>query len=198
MSFTQPMQLSLMSKALDELRDEQRLVGLWLGGERWLRFGKRQVSAFVFFHLRDGGEAVLSIRTEEQCLPSKVYGRWWLEGTELVVALGNGEIRGRYYVEGNVLNWADEVLVRRSQSSTQPPAQPETAASPAAIHGAVTPVPACHPTQDPKAAHRLSSPPPVPAARRASGPRPAAAPPRSWAIRLQYELEQETEPDPRS
>ena len=52
--FDHPVQLNLISRAFDSLRDEQRLVGLWLGGERWLRVGESMVAAFVFFNLREG------------------------------------------------------------------------------------------------------------------------------------------------
>ena len=121
--FDHPVQLNLIPRSLDALRGEQRLVGLWLGGERWLKVGDQSVSAFVFFHLHEGGAAVVSIRAAEARLPSRVYGRWWLEGHELVVALGDGHIRGLYHLEDNVLTWADEILVRKRVSSrhAEPP-----------------------------------------------------------------------------
>lgn len=122
--FDQPVQLSLMSRAFDTLRDDERLVGLWLGGERWLRVKDQLVSAFVFFHLQEGGAASISIRTEDSRLPSRVHGRWWLEGAELVVALGDGQIRGLYHLEDGVLSWADEVLVRKTVSSRTPEPPP--------------------------------------------------------------------------
>lgn len=108
------MQLSLLSQALDSVLDQQRLAGLWLGGERWFTVGGQQVSAFVFFHLRASGEALISLRSDDVRLPSRVHGRWWLEGAELVVTLGTGEIRGRYGLDGDVLTWADEILVRKA------------------------------------------------------------------------------------
>ena len=115
-----PVQLSLLPKALDALLDERQLVGLWLGPERWLRVKGRLVSAYVFFHFREGGEAVLSIRAQDQRLPRRVHGRWWPEAGERVVALGDGEIRGRYQVSDGVLAWADEILVRRPATSLGP------------------------------------------------------------------------------
>lgn len=126
MTTLDPVQLSLLPKALDYLLDERQLIGLWLGPERWLRVKERLVSAYVFFHLREGGEAVLSIRADDQRLPRRVHGRWWIEAGELVVALGHGEIRGRYQVSDGVLAWGEEVLVRRPVTSLciDPPPTP--------------------------------------------------------------------------
>ncbi|MDY0002295.1 MAG: hypothetical protein RBU30_13450 [Polyangia bacterium] len=128
-----PTQLSLLPRALDVLLDERQLIGLWLGPERWLRVKDRLVSAYVFFHLKEGGEAVLSIRADDRSVPRRVHGRWWTEAGELVVALGYGEIRARYQVSDGVLAWGDEVLVRRPATSIclEPPAapRPEIAAS---------------------------------------------------------------------
>jgi hypothetical protein len=42
-----------------------------------------------------------------------VHGRWWVEGEELILALGTGDIRAPYSVTSSILYWADEVLVRR-------------------------------------------------------------------------------------
>lgn len=108
-----PIQLSLIPAHLDAARDEKELIGLWLGGERWLRSHGRLISAFVFFQFREEGEAVISIRADDQRVPHRVYGRWWVEGDELVVALGTGDIRAPYSVTSSILYWADEVLVRR-------------------------------------------------------------------------------------
>jgi hypothetical protein len=103
----------LIPAYLDAARDEKELIGLWLGGERWLRSHGRLISAFVFFHFREEGEAVISIRAENQRVPHRVYGRWWVEGDDLVLALGAGDIRAPYAVSSSILYWADEVLVRR-------------------------------------------------------------------------------------
>jgi len=108
-----PVQLSLIPAHLDAAGDEKVLVGLWLGGERWLRSHGRLISAFVFFHFREEGEAVISIRADDQRVPHRVHGRWWVEGDELVLALGTGDIRAPYSVNSSILYWADEVLVRR-------------------------------------------------------------------------------------
>lgn len=136
-----PIQLSLLARGFDSLRDERQLVGLWLGPERWLRVKERLVSAYVFFHFREGGEAVLSIRADDQRLPSKVHGRWWLEADDLVVTLGDGEIRAPYRVGEGVLAWGDEVLVRRAmtaRSPEPPPATgPEAGAEPLHVLGAI-------------------------------------------------------------
>jgi len=107
------MQLSLIPAHLDAARDQAELKGLWLGGERWLRSHGRLISAFVFFHFLEDGEAVISIRADDQRVPHRVHGRWWVEGDELVVALGTGDIRAPYSVTSSILYWADEVLVRR-------------------------------------------------------------------------------------
>jgi len=112
-----PIQLSLLARALDPVRDESQILGLWLGPERWLQVKGQAVSAYVFFHFQKGGEAAISIRADHQRIPCKVHGRWWIEGPELVVALGEGEIRGRYQVGDEVLSWADEILLRRSQTT---------------------------------------------------------------------------------
>ena len=114
-----PVQLNLIPAHLDAIRDENLLIGLWLGGERWLRLHGKLVSAFVFFHLRQDGEALISIRAEDHRMPQRVHGRWWTEGPELVVALGGGTIRASYTVADDVLYWADEVLIRRSEDSRQ-------------------------------------------------------------------------------
>ncbi len=163
-----PVQLSLIPRALGELRAEQRLVGLWLGGERWLSRGDHFVAAFVFFHLRDGGEAVVSVRSEEARIPSKAHGRWWVEGPELVVALGHGHIRGRFHVEGNVLTWCDEVLMRRSVAHRDVHAE-----QPAALDSVTAAATAASPTPDPTTD---SAVPTAPAAPRHS-------------VRLQFELD---------
>lgn len=132
MTHLDPIQLSLLPRAMDSVLDERQLIGLWLGPERWLRVRDRLVSAYVFFHLREGGEAVLCIRADDRRQPRRVHGRWWTEGAELVVALGDGEIRGRYRVGDGVLAWADEVLVRRPTTSlgpelpAAPPSEPHT------------------------------------------------------------------------
>ncbi len=108
-----PIQLSLIPAHLDAERDENGLIGLWLGGERWLRSHGELISAFVFFHFREEGEAVISIRADDQRVPNRVYGRWWVEGDELVLALGGGDIRAPFSVSGSILYWAEETLVRR-------------------------------------------------------------------------------------
>lgn len=108
-----PVQLSLIPAYLDAAMGESELVGLWLGGERWLRSHGRLISAFVFFHFREEGEAVISIRADDRRVPHRVYGRWWVEGDELVVALGGGDIRAPFTVTSSILYWADETLVRR-------------------------------------------------------------------------------------
>ena len=108
-----PIQLSLIPAHLDAARDQNDLIGLWLGGERWLRTHGKLVSAFVFFHFREEGEAVISIRADDQRVPHRVHGRWWVEGDDLVLALGGGDIRAPYSVSSSILYWADEVLVRR-------------------------------------------------------------------------------------
>lgn len=112
-----PIQLSLIPAHLDAARDEGELIGLWLGGERWLRSHGKLISAFVFFHFREGGEAVISIRADDQRVPHRVHGRWWVEADELVLALGGGDIRAPFTVASGILYWADEVLVRRAMGT---------------------------------------------------------------------------------
>lgn len=115
-----PIQLSLLSRVMDPIRDERQLVGLWLGPERYLQIRGQAVSAYVFFHFQEGGAAAISIRADDQRIPCKVHGRWWIEAGELVLTLGDGEIRGRYQVGDDVLTWAEETLVRRSQTDYRP------------------------------------------------------------------------------
>ncbi|MFH2006142.1 MAG: hypothetical protein ABI333_06115 [bacterium] len=103
------------------MADEEQLIGLWLGGERWLRSHGKLISAFVFFHFRDKGEAVISIRADDSRVPRRVHGRWWVESDELVLALGGGDIRAPFSVHSGILYWADEILVRRAEGSQGPP-----------------------------------------------------------------------------
>jgi hypothetical protein len=132
------MQLSLIPAHLDAERDENELIGLWLGGERWLRSHGELISAFVFFHFREKGEAIISIRADDQRVPHRVYGRWWVEADELVLALGGGDIRAPYSVTSSILYWAEEILVRRpmgkhnGKPSERPLSEPATDLSPSA------------------------------------------------------------------
>ena len=91
-----------------------------------LRAGGREVWVNVWFHLFEGGEAVLSLREKDQAA-SRVHGRWWLEGAELVMSFGGGNVRSRFQLhddlrlhreaseggeQAQILEWAGETLLR--------------------------------------------------------------------------------------
>jgi hypothetical protein len=65
----------------------------------------------VWFHLFEGGEAVLSLREKDQAA-SRVHGRWWIEGAELVMSFGGGNVRSRFQLHDDLLEWAGETLLR--------------------------------------------------------------------------------------
>jgi len=131
---TEPsLQLSLLSSVLDRSTGEDRLVGLWSGGDRFIRKGERLVCAHVWFHFQPGGEATMSFRSDDRRIPSKVHGRWWLEGDVLVMAMGKGEIRATYTVASGVLRWADEVLVRNGDCPRELQGPTSAVSSPSAL-----------------------------------------------------------------
>jgi hypothetical protein len=76
-----------------------------------LRVGERELWVNVWFHLFEGGEAVLSLRERDR-EASRVHGRWWLEGAELVMGFGGGNVRSRFRLRDDMLEWADELLLR--------------------------------------------------------------------------------------
>jgi len=87
------------------------LPGCWSAGERMLRIGAREAWVNVWFHLFEGGEAVLSVREKDQAA-SRVHGRWWLESGELVMVFGGGTVRSRFLLRDDLLEWAGETLLR--------------------------------------------------------------------------------------
>ncbi len=105
------------------LLSDAALPGCWAGHERLLRVGGREVWVNVWFHLFEGGEAVLSLREKDQAA-SRVHGRWWLEGgvlaagdgrhdqPELVMCFGGGSVRSRFQLHDDLLDWAGETLLK--------------------------------------------------------------------------------------
>lgn len=110
---------------------EAALPGCWAGHERLLLAQGREVWVNVWFHLFEGGEAVLSLREKDQAA-SRVHGRWWIEGAELggpqqmhsaggdgrqghpelVMSFGGGNVRSRFQLHDDLLEWAGETLLR--------------------------------------------------------------------------------------
>jgi hypothetical protein len=88
------------------------ISGCWSAGERLLRVGGALVPVNVWFHLFEGGEAVLSLRQKEECQALRVHGRWWLEGSELVMTFGGGQVRAPFILRDEILEWADETMLR--------------------------------------------------------------------------------------
>jgi hypothetical protein len=74
--------------------------------------GKRRIAVYVWFHLFEGGEAILSLRAKDQRRPDRVHGRWWVEPHLLVVSFGGAAIRAAFTQTDDVLQWAGETLVR--------------------------------------------------------------------------------------
>ena len=92
------------------------LAGCWSAGERLLRLRGQTVGVNVWFHLFEGGEAIVSMRCLDQP-PSRVHGRWHVEDGQLVACVGDGEIRADFDLEDDVLRWAGETLVRLPDST---------------------------------------------------------------------------------
>jgi hypothetical protein len=92
------------------------LAGCWSAGERLLQLHGKPLWVNVWFHLFEGGEAIISMRYLDQP-PSRVHGRWHVEGDQLVAWFGDGEIRAGYALDDDVLRWAGETLLRLSDST---------------------------------------------------------------------------------
>ncbi len=111
MNTSEPLQLSLPSSGVCPVWDERSLTGCWSAGERWLSCEGTPVAVNLWFHFFEGGEAILSLRSGDHS-PTRVHGRWWLEGPVLVVTFGGGSIRSSFALQEDVLQWAGEILLR--------------------------------------------------------------------------------------
>lgn len=106
---------------VDESADLSRaLAGCWSAGERLLSLGDQPLWVHVWFHFFEGGEAIVSMRYLDQS-PSRVHGRWRVEKGQLVASIGGGEIRADFGLEGEVLRWAGETLLRLSDRTASLP-----------------------------------------------------------------------------
>jgi hypothetical protein len=87
------------------------LAGCWSAGERLLRLRDQPVWVNVWFHFFDGGEAIASMRYLDRP-PSRVHGRWRTEQGTLIARFGGGEIRADFGLDGDVLRWGSDTLLR--------------------------------------------------------------------------------------
>ena len=94
-----------------QLPDVTGVPGCWSAGERCLAVGERDRWVTVWFHFFEGGEAILSLRADDEA-PSRVHGRWWVEADQLVVSFSHRTIRASFRLREEVLEWAGETLLR--------------------------------------------------------------------------------------
>jgi len=109
---TQAIQLPLLPLSCDPGQDPADIAGCWSAGERLVRLRGAPAWVNVWFHFFEGGEAILSLRYQDEAPPCRVHGRWWLEGPALVVSFGGGGIRASCSWRDDLLHWGDQVLVR--------------------------------------------------------------------------------------
>lgn len=115
----------LFTDALPDIIDWADLIpGSWSAGDRYVQLHGVTTLVDVWFHFSPGGHVRLSMRHGDALHANSTDGRWWLEGGMLIVAMGNSMVRGKVEFRGNVMHWANEVLVRLPAELTevaQPP-----------------------------------------------------------------------------
>jgi len=108
--------------ALPESASEaaRALAGCWSADERMMVLGGELVAVNVWFHLFEGGEAILSLRHNDHD-PSRVHGRWWVDGSQLVVSFSGGCVRSEYTLADEVLRWAGSAMLRLPDATASIP-----------------------------------------------------------------------------
>jgi hypothetical protein len=96
------------------------ITGCWSAGERLLQLRQQPVWLNVWFHFFEGGEAIISVRCLDRP-PTRVHGRWRIDAEQLVASFGAGEVRAPFSLEGEVLRWAGETLLRLPDNAASLP-----------------------------------------------------------------------------
>lgn len=105
------------------------LVGCWSLGRRLVRLRGRLVLAGAWLTFTARGRVVLSLRPPRQQQPLRTLGRWKVVGEELLVTINGATIRAPLALDGEVMRWAGEVLVRQhvKGSGAEPPRRASSA-----------------------------------------------------------------------